>query len=137
MSPERDLAEQDVAAPSAATATVPHFFTQSAPGREMSDSATLMHQQTLSAFGDSQTSIGIWDRFLARGPNSQDEFADGAASSCWTAFKDSCRALLWEMGRKTMVTLQHPDIWLTGLFFLVVLLGASVNPKPQTLNPNP
>jgi hypothetical protein len=153
MQQEHDPVEQDVAEGRVdleMTETVPHFFSKNVPtpGDALSESATDRHHAG-SAFGDSQSSIGIWDRFLARGvATSESGFGDGGSpASCWTAVTDTSRSFLRDLRRKAVVTVQHPDIWLSGLFVLLVLLGVSVGtllpkpqtptPKPSTLNPQP
>jgi len=79
-----------------------------------------------------QSTLGggrIWDRFLNR---SHDDAASSiisvraCAPSTWATATDSCRALLREVRRKALVAAHHPDIWVTGLLMLVVLLLATL-----------
>ncbi|KAJ1466638.1 hypothetical protein T484DRAFT_1861133, partial [Baffinella frigidus] len=117
---EQDGAEAVV--PPANTGTVPHFFSKKPPNRGDEPSESETDRPAGSAFGGSQNNIGIWDRFLSRGvTTSEAGFEDGAASSsCWTTVTDTSRSFLRDLRRKAVVTVQHPDIWLTGLFVLVV-----------------
>jgi len=67
----------------------------------MSDSVTHKRRQSItsSSFTDSKHG-GIWDRYLLRGPNSQDDFSDGTLSSPAAAIKDTCSTFLRELRRK-------------------------------------
>ena len=82
----------------------------------------------------SQSMLGggsIWTRFLTANRPQDDASSsmiscDVCAPSTWASATASCRALLREGRRKALVAAHHPDIWLTGLLMLVVLLLATL-----------
>ena len=100
MQQKRDPSEivQEVSAAPAGR-TPPYFFSQNTPkeGGELGDSDSTIHthQQSLASSSFTQSKHGIWDRYLARGPNSQDDFADGAGSSCGAVCEDTAPHELW------------------------------------------
>ena len=95
---------------------------------------TLMSVPGSNELSGGQSFLGggtIWNRFLAAN-RSQDDASSSiisfkvCAPSTWATAIDSFRALLREVRRKALVAAHHPDIWLTGLLMLVVLLLASL-----------
>ena len=102
MHQKRDPSEivQEVSAAPAGM-TPPYFFSQNTPkeGEELGDLDSTIHTQQQS-LGSGSFKHGIWDRYLARGPNSQDDFADGAGSSCGAVCQDNCTDFRRELRRK-------------------------------------
>jgi len=95
--------------------------------RSVSPARQQKSRESISSFGGSSSEKrgGIWDGYIRHGSNLFGNDAD-TQPTCWAAFSDSGRAFLWELRRKALVTVQHPDIWLTGLLVLLVLLAATL-----------